>query len=245
MRKIFLSLILFSAIAATAQDTLPQFAVNNRGNNRIVISWYNKYPFVRQISIQRSFDSLNNFKTILTVPDPMNRQNGYLDAKAANDQMFYRLYILIDGANFIVTKPMRAFTDSVLLRIVNKSLSDIPLTEDELAILKRIQNAGVFTEEKEILTEEKLKTTEAAAGYRIFTNREGNVSVRLSDADSKKYTIKFFEEDDTFLFELKDIKETVLILDKSNFFHAGWFKFEIYDDDKLVEKHKFYLAKDF
>ena len=40
-------------------------------------------------------------------------------------------------------------------------------------------------------------------------------------------------------------KETALTLDKTNFYHAGWFTFELYNDEKLVEKHKFYLAKDF
>ena len=63
--------------------------------------------------------------------------------------------------------------------------------------------------------------------------------------NNKKYTIKFFEDDDTFLFELKDIKEASLMLEKSNFYHSGWFKSELYDEGKLVEKNKFFMPKDF
>ena len=80
---------------------------------------------------------------------------------------------------------------------------------------------------------------------RVFTNRHGYISINLPDADKQKYSVKFFEEDDSFLFELKDIKKAELTLDKTNFIHAGWFKFELYNDDKLVERHKFYLSKDF
>jgi hypothetical protein len=68
--------------------------------------------------------------------------------------------------------------------------------------------------------------------------------VNLPD-DGKKYSIKFFEEDGTFLFELKDIKEKKFSIDKANFYHAGWFGFELYGDGKLIEKYKFYLQKEF
>jgi hypothetical protein len=43
------------------------------------------------------------------------------------------------------------------------------------------------------------------------------VRISLLDFGSKKYSIKFYEDDDTFLFELKDIKEASLMLEKSNF----------------------------
>lgn len=244
MRKIILSLYFFSILTSNAQDALPDFAVMNRGNNRIVISWINQYPSLKQISIQRSFDSLNNFKTILTVPDPMNRQNGYLDAKAINDHMFYRLYILVDGGNFLFSKSQRPFDNSVLIRIVNKSLTDSALTDEESAILKRYQNVR-FEPGKNYQTQVNNKSGFTESPYSVATNSEGNVRIRLNDFVRKKYSIKFFEEDDSFLFELKDIKEPFLILDKSNFYHSGWFKFELYDDGKLVEKYKFYLAKDF
>ncbi|MBK8951639.1 MAG: hypothetical protein IPM85_04250 [Chitinophagaceae bacterium] len=47
------------------------------------------------------------------------------------------------------------------------------------------------------------------------------------------------------MFELKDIKEKTFKLDKTNFYHAGWFKFELYGDGKLIDKHNFYIEKEF
>src|SRR5207244_10334705 len=83
------------------------------GNNRIIISWVNNYQLVKQISIQRSLDSLSGYKTILSVADPMTKQNGYVDVKAANDHMFYRLFIMMDGAMYQFSKSKRPFWDSI------------------------------------------------------------------------------------------------------------------------------------
>jgi hypothetical protein len=57
--------------------------------------------------------------------------------------------------------------------------------------------------------------------------------------------VKFFEENGNPIFEIQHIREPQLILDKSNFLHAGWFFFELYEDEKLKEKSKFFLSKDF
>ncbi|MES1219709.1 MAG: hypothetical protein ABUT20_29685, partial [Bacteroidota bacterium] len=70
-------LFLILSFSAFAQDTLPKFTVKNIGNKHIVISWRNNYDIVKQISIQRSPDSLKNFKTIMSVADPTTKENGF------------------------------------------------------------------------------------------------------------------------------------------------------------------------
>ena len=79
----------------------------------------------------------------------------------------------------------------------------------------------------------------------VYTYKDEYVRISLPEDEKKKYAIKFFEDDGNFLFELKDTKERTFKIDKTNFYHAGWFKFELYEDGKLIEKHKFYLEKDF
>ena len=109
---LLMSLIMITSPGLFAQDTLPKFSLKNAGNNRIIISWTNNYQRVKQISIQRSADSLKNYKTILTVPDPMNKSNGYADTKATSDNMFYRLFIMLDGAMYVFSSPKRPVVDS-------------------------------------------------------------------------------------------------------------------------------------
>src|SRR5215204_385380 len=272
MRKIILSLLICASALTNAQDSLPAFSVANKGNNRVIISWNNKYPQLKQISIQRSTDSLSNFKTLITVPDPINRQNGYLDSKAPNDKMFYRLYILVDGANFIFSKSKRpandsirtallsdssskAIKDSLYLKLVEKiltqNLPDSALTTDELLLLRRYRNGkqdiyfDSISRKVDAKVKNKNKLDVVIPQYRIVANKDGLVRISLLDFGNKKYSIKFYEDDDTFLFELKDIKEASLMLEKSNFYHSGWFKSELYENEKLIEKNRFFIPKDF
>jgi hypothetical protein len=78
----------------------------------------------------------------------------------------------------------------------------------------------------------------------VFTEKEGNVAIALPDAKSNHYTVKFYEEDKTPLFEVKQIKEPYLVVDKTNFMHGGWFLFELYDDGKIKEQHRFFIPKE-
>jgi hypothetical protein len=253
MIKQILSLLIFitaGIISASAQDTLPNFSAKSVGNNRVIIGWSNTFSVIKQVSIQRSFDSLSGFKTILTVPDPTAPQNGYLDSKATNDRMFYRLYILLDKGNFIFSDAKRPVPDTS-----SKKQSVMPRLEtaaDSIAWLKRTDIGGKLeiipgkdsTAMPDQTLKDKNKPDVFVASKYVSTYKNGYVHVNLPD-DGKKYSIKFFEEDGTFLFELKDIKEKKFSIDKADFYHAGWFGFELYGDGKLIEKYKFYLAKEF
>ncbi|OIR13114.1 hypothetical protein GALL_54980 [mine drainage metagenome] len=79
----------------------------------------------------------------------------------------------------------------------------------------------------------------------IFTDHTGDITINLKEVKKHNYRISFFEEDKTPLFEIKHLKEPELILDKENFMHSGWFYFELFEDDKLKEKNKFFIAKEF
>ena len=105
MNRICLFFLLLISSLSYGQDTLPRFSVKNVGSNRFIVGWVNTYGLVKQISIQRSHDSLKNFTTILSVTDPMARQNGYADTKAPNDHMFYRLFVVLDKGQFFFTTP--------------------------------------------------------------------------------------------------------------------------------------------
>lgn len=98
--------LLFSGYPSQAQDTLPRFTVKNV-NGKVILSWVNQFPVVRQLSIQRSADSLKGFRTILTLPDPSSVTNGFLDNNAPDTGSFYKLYILLDSGKYIFSKSQR------------------------------------------------------------------------------------------------------------------------------------------
>ena len=215
MRFVFFSLLIIFSGSLFAQDTLPKFNVVNPGNGTIIVSWTNNYDIVRQISVQTSHDSLKNYRTIMSMADPNTKQNGYADANALNDHMYYRLFVLLGDGQYFFTEAKQPVLDT---------------TGQAIVPMEKPTNQNFV---------------DFIPSFYVYTNREGYVYVNLPDADRRKYHIKFFEEDNDFLFELKNINETGLTLDKANFIHGGWFRFELYNGDRLVEKNKFYLAKDF
>lgn len=241
-KSILLTTIIITCLCykISAQDTLPKFTVKNVGNNRIIISWTNNYQQVKQISIQRSADSLKSYKTILTVPDPMNKSNGYVDTKATSDNMFYRLFIVFDRSMFTFSIPKRPVIDSLqMAETERKKMLDpfsIEINKPEKSMDSTLKANGL---------DSKNKPNIFVPSMFVYTSRDGNIHLNLPDAGSKKYSVKFYDENDEFLFEIKNLKEQSLIVDKSNFYHAGWFKFELFVDEKLKEKHKFYLGKEF
>jgi hypothetical protein len=100
------------SLQVIAQDTLPKFTVIAKTNNRYVISWTNPYRSISQIGIQRSPDSTKNFKTILTVPDPSVKQNGFADTKAPTPNMFYRIFIVLDSGKYFFTNSKKPAPDT-------------------------------------------------------------------------------------------------------------------------------------
>jgi hypothetical protein len=79
----------------------------------------------------------------------------------------------------------------------------------------------------------------------VFTAKDGNINISLPDATTKKYSVKFLELDSSPVFDIKEIKDIFLIVDKTNFVHSGWFRFELFEDGKLKEKNRFFIPKDF
>lgn len=234
-RLTLLFLIVSIANAAIAQDTLPKFSVRNIGGNRIVIGWVNKFESVKQISIQRSFDSLKNYKTILTVADPSIPENGFVDSKANNDHMFYRLYIMLDKGVFLFSDVRKPVIDTFSkrndkLKIENANLW-VPLVADSL-------NAP-------FVSGNRPKAEKWAPSRYVFTSKDGYIRISLPEDEDKKYSIRFFTASDELLFELKDIKERNFKIDKANFYRSGWFHFEMYENGELKEKNKFFLPKEF
>lgn len=220
----FLTIILVLLVclqkATFAQDTLPNLTVTQLGK-KVLVSWNNPYYNATNIMIQRSGDSLKNFKTIGSVLNVAPGINGFTDTKEfiPSDQ-YYRVFISFEGGSYIFTKSHRPGLDT-------------------LRALLPIEETKVIKEEVPI----KVKNIFIPSRH-VYTGKDNNVIISLPDADRNKYSIKIFDETGNFLFELKKISESYLTLDKSNFRHAGLYIFEIYNNKIIIERHKFYIPKD-
>jgi hypothetical protein len=305
-RSLLLILWMISfATIARAQDTLPKFSVAVRGTGKILISWHNSYSNTSQISIQRSADSLKNFTTLITVPDPHLPENGALDSRASNPNYYYRLFIVLSEGRYVFTPSRRAHsnTGESAGSILNDRVDDDPtlaraesqriqyVNPDNNTTGLKVQNlsnthaAPGITVDKSIYIKKGDSLWGQIAGSRlgafrdsllshtkdtlvfidgdsllikpfvpkevyrispyVFISKYGNIQISLPLAGKKHYAVKFFDDNSKLLFELSEIKDPSLILDKSNFLHAGWFHFELYEDGQIKEKNKLFIPKEF
>lgn len=286
---IIIFLIAGTAAGSFGQDTLPSFSAHLVPGKKARLSWVNPYADkVKQINIQRSRDSLQNFKTIGSITHPTLEKNEFTD-KSPNGQFFYRLYILLDGGRYVFSVSRKAGNYSVPQPVtpspspvISQQKINVPVNPPKNPE-KRVQ--PVVPEEKtwtvkkgnEIIGQLKfsafknfrdslVQNTRDTLGnitndtiyirpfqvkevYKpsklVFLDKNGLLHLEMPDPGRKNYHVKFYEEDRSFLFEVKAIRDPLLLLEKSNFGHAGWFLFEVFEDGRLIEKNRVFLNRDF
>ncbi len=118
--------LIFGLTAQTqAQDTLPNISVKNSHGN-IIISWHNVYEAViANLNIQRSADSLKNYRTIGSILNPMNRNNGYTDRNPASVNMFYRVFIAFEDGSYLYSPIYRPVLDTSSAEASNLSVAAV------------------------------------------------------------------------------------------------------------------------
>jgi hypothetical protein len=229
MLKLIFAFIFFIpafAVRSFGQDALPNILVKNY-NGKIIISWKNTYTnHINHINIQRSNDSLRNFNTIANVLDPMNEENGVVDPKPTNKNMFYRVFVAFEGGTYVYSKSQRPVIDTfksnpTTANTIAANITDTTNTNEYRAPAPAPYVYGKF----------------------IYTGKDNNVIINLPEATTHKYSIKFFDDKDDPVFEVRSVPEPYLILDKVNFIHSGWFNYTLFDNGILLEKYKIFIPK--
>lgn len=222
-----ISILVMLSAEAIAQDTLPKITVTLLGKKALV-SWVNTQKNITSINIQRSGDSLRNFTSIGSVFNVNAVSNGFVDKKEfLPNEQYYRLFITYEGGEYLFTESHRPVPDTATV-VPPEIVKEIPVKEPK---------PRPEPKPKPVI---KLFTP----SHYVFTGKDNNVTIEVKNARKNNYSIKVFEDDGTFLFEIRKIPEDHLIIDKSNFIHSGLFRFELYQNHNLVEKHKLYIPED-
>jgi hypothetical protein len=74
----------------------------------------------------------------------------------------------------------------------------------------------------------------------VFTNAKGNLAIELPNTQSKRYSL-FIYDGKILLHNITNLQEDKWIIEKSNFYHQGWYNFELYCNGELLERNKFLL----
>ncbi len=209
-----------NAVPGPTPPVLPDFSALIK-TGKIQLDWISGFPNTAQIGIQRSLDSVLNFTTIGYASYPTQTRNAYLDNKPLPGKNYYRLFILFKNNRYMYSKTVLAVQDSSIASNTRLGAQDVGA------------DTSNATGTNEVVPWRP-------SNY-VYTTADGNVNIRLPQALQKKYSIKFFETTGAFLFEVEQVAEPFLILEKAIFMHAGWFNFEIYEDGKLLEKWSLYI----
>jgi hypothetical protein len=206
----------FYDTARTVADQRPEAMPENNARQRVVIP-ENMAPTEAELLKEKIKEAIKKEepKTVTAVEKPK---------PAPEPERFFIIKKRDTVIMQVSEKAFRKFRDSIVLK-----------TKDTMTF-KSLDTILI----KPFIPKEVYKPSR----YIYTTERDGNVAISLPDAKSNHYSIKFFEDDKTFLFEVKQVKETWLVVDKTNFMHAGWFRFELYEDGKIKETHKFFIPKD-
>ena len=235
-----------------AQDSLPSFELQER-NGMVIIGWLNPYPELTQMVIQRSYDSSNGFKSIMSMPDPSSRSNGYVDKALNASKQYYRLFYVQPGGRYFFTASAKPKKEILQLpkekpNSTNPAESGADGLEELLSDKQHNSINNIIIKRDKLTGAPSPNTLDGVLPENIFTpsalifsNKEGNLVIALPNTQQKKYLLTVFKEDGSLVFSMKDIKHPQLLIDRSNFFHSGWFRYDLFEGDKLKEKNKFFI----
>lgn len=266
MLRLFFLLFFFSFLQCGnlfGQATLPDFTLKNT-NGKISIFWLNDYKRpVKGISVQRSYDSTKNFFSIASILNPQNTVNGFTDSMPPYNKMYYRLFIGFDTGIYMLTQSKRPELNTVidysrLIQEINILYEkNIKLQEEKLNLQRELAAAMAAKNKSKIskakttvrkkpdpteVSEDIISQVITYPSKRIFTDKDNNVITKLFNVKGNNYVIRFLTEDYKLIFEVKNPPDDYFVIEKVNFRQGGWYQFEIYKNDFLLEENKFFIS---
>ena len=265
MKKTFLLLIALCCYCMVHAQKIT-LSVSAIETTKVKVEWQNPYgDSIIQLNVQRSWDSVKLFKTIFVPLSPELPLNGYIDATAGYTGMYYRIFYVLSDGSFFFTKAKKAKSGSDFTNEISEDKAadkDFLITiHDEDTVITQFNYEGYkkfrdsivnFTRDTlysltdaDVLIRYYNNTSSWLPSAHVFTNTDGYVQIYLADAEQKNYRLRFFDETHKFLFGIQRVTQNQFILDKTDFMHSGWFYFELSEDNRVKERNKFYIPKDF
>jgi hypothetical protein len=243
-----------------AQASLPEFsAIVKKGTT--IISWNTPAEKLTLLVIQKSTDSINNFKSVASMPDPNTPNNGYVDKNNPTQLFFYRIFYVGVNGKYYFTRSSRATKEAMPTELKNFVKDTLPeknkgvpaaMPLPEYIPKKETIDALKINEEKSLATKFQITIETEKIGAEstlktnpfLFINKENNLMLFLPDIHKRKFHLHVYKEDGSTIFQMRNIKDPQLLIDKSNFIYSGWFKYEIFEGEQLKEKGRFLINPD-
>ncbi|MBE2289302.1 MAG: hypothetical protein IAE95_07085 [Chitinophagaceae bacterium] len=216
---------LLCSIVVSGQPLLPGMSCKCDGG-KVDVAWQCQFDGVKQIAINRSFDSLGRFDKVGRLDEPVKGVQHYFDTDRRTGNRYYKLVIefnsgLVWQSNVckMVVDTECVSTTKVSNEIMVKDTAG-PVANNQLSLLslKRI----VLPRPIDNITE-PLFVTPIHVGVQKNT---GHVFVKLSTGISReKHSIDFYNKDGFKVVSIAEIAADYVLIEKRNFQHKGVYKF--------------------
>ena len=256
------------SIQCFSQEPLPDFTIKKGTQNQKVISWRNNFgDMIIVLNIQRSGDSVRNFRTVYSETAPSLAVNAFTDMKPVPGMDYYRIYYQMKNGSYYFTKAKKVasgFISEGLYSHLNTQHVTVKGDEDRtvtIADFHRIADSvllstsdSLFYFSDSTVNYKKFNAIAAispgpaisnslipVSNY-LFLNPDGNLVIRIPDNKAYDYSMVIYQPDgNTVLYKIGRFPGTEIILSKSSFIRAGFYPYELFEDGKLKERSRFQI----
>ncbi len=226
---------LFCAFGSAGQPQLPGISCAT-GAGRVDIAWQCQYDGVKQIIVNRSFDSLGRFDRVGRLVAPEKGVQHYLDTDIRSGSRYYKLAIEFNSGLVWQSNVCRMYVDTLCGKQactneavkVNDTVRQIVNNQLNAYSLKRI----VLPRPVDNITE-PLFVNPIHVGVQKNT---GHVFVKLSPTvNSERYSVDFYDMKGFTLLSIADLRVDYVLIEKRNFQHRGAYKFVLKREGSELE----------
>ncbi|ANI89069.1 hypothetical protein A9P82_07065 [Arachidicoccus ginsenosidimutans] len=265
---LFLSIFSFIIIQGFSQEILPDFTIKKGAQNQKVISWRNNFgDMISVLNIQRSNDSVRNFRTLYSVPNATLQVNAYTDTKPVPGMDYYRIYYTFKNGSYYFTKAKKLTTGFLSAGLLGNlsnykniiiqgeesrtlALNDFKRMSD--SVLNNTSDSLFYSGDSTVMYKKFNAVAAIAAaspkapvtsvsGY-MYVNEDGSIVIHLPENDVYDYSMTIYQPDgNSVLYKISHFDSPEIILSKSSFMRAGFYPYELYKDGKLTERNRFQI----
>ena len=263
-KSVLFIILVFISAAVIAQPALPEFSIIKGPKNHTIISWRNNFgDQLTVLTIQRSADSVRNFRTIYSVNNLSLQANAYTDNKPMPGEEYYRMYYMLKNGTYNFTKAKRVTTgfvpDDLLTRLDSKKMISVigaASRKFEYPALFRLKDSvlnytsdSLYFINDSTIEYKKFNAVAAMAKTEtsnlqpvskfLYLNADNYIVLKFPEQELSHYSMTIYKQNGTsVLFKIPKFENSEIILNKTSFLRTGWYPYEIYKDGKLQERSR-------
>ncbi len=225
-------------LVAEEQGTtlLPEITILFDQKEGVMLSWYNQYDYIKGIAVQRSNDSVKNYKTIAYLEKNQSGKGVYVDQRFLNGNSFYRLLVVFSSDLNWYSNMAKVHVDSqsfVSYYGAHMLNGGIPNGTDSLYFQDPSMPVANFTDPRLPNFEFRPSTT---VYYDLF-DKQIHVNLEPNRDFFESYQLVFKNPmNKKTLLKIDKLPKEKLLIDARNLSKEGLFEFEVYKAGKLKDK---------